>query len=130
MQGQGDVERISLRLARFLRLPYSESPPEPRLWGPQYTIHCIGHIVVMQTKTSIYFNKCLQKAFSTASTQRIKQTDFSICCVSSKENDFFEVFKNANISVNSVTSTVLAVSLSTDIIAARCVSLSSVIVDL
>jgi len=70
----------------------------------------------------------LTKAFSTASTQRIKQTDLSICYVSSWENDFFEVFKNANVSVNSVIPNVLAVSLSVDI--ARFISISSVISDL
>jgi len=71
----------------------------------------------------------LTKAFSTASTQPIKQTDLSICYVSSEENDFFQVFINANVSVNSVIPNVLAVSLSIDIIA-RFMSISSVIADL
>jgi len=71
----------------------------------------------------------LRKAFSSAPTQRIKQTDFSIYYVSSYENDFFQVFKNANVSVSSVVSSVIAVSLSIDI-TARFVNLSSVIVDL
>jgi len=69
------------------------------------------------------------KAFSTASSQRTKQAELSICYVSSSKNDFFQVFKNANVAVNSVTSNVLAVSLSIDILA-RFVSLSSVIFDL
>jgi len=71
----------------------------------------------------------LIKAFSSAPTQRIKQTDLSICYVSSYENEFFQVFKNANVSVSSVISSVIAVSLSIDI-TARFVNLSSVIVDL
>ena len=69
------------------------------------------------------------KAFSTASTQRTKKTDLSICYVSSYENDFFQVFKNANVFVNSTISNVSAASLAVDI-TARFVSLSSVIVDL
>ena len=71
----------------------------------------------------------LMKSFFSASTQFIKQTNLSICYVSSYENDFFQVSKNANISDNSVTSYVLAVSLSIDVID-RFVSLTSVIVDL
>jgi len=70
----------------------------------------------------------LTKAFSSAPTQRIKQTDLSDYYVSSFENDFFEIFKNENDSVDSVISNVLAVSLSIHIIE-RFVSLSSVIVD-
>ena len=66
--------------------------------------------------------------FATASAQRIKQTDLSVRYASNKENHFFQVFKNANVFVNSVISNVLAVSLSIDIV--RFVSLSSVIVDL
>jgi len=69
----------------------------------------------------------LMKAFYTASTQHIQQTDLSICYVTNWENDSFHVFKNANVSVNSVISNVLAVSLSIDILA-RFVSLSSAIV--
>ena len=69
------------------------------------------------------------KAISTESTQRVKQTELSICYVSSWENYFFQVFKNTYFSVNSVTSKVLAVSLSIDILA-RSVILSSVLVDL
>jgi len=75
------------------------------------------------------FHQMFIKAFSTASTQRIKQTDLSICYVSSLENDFFQVSKNANVSVSSVIPNVFAVSLSVDILA-RLVSLLSVIVDL
>ena len=59
---------------------------------------------------------------------RIKQTHLRSCYVSSYENDFFQVFKNANDSVNSVISNVLAVSLSIDFID-RFISLSSVIAD-
>jgi len=46
----------------------------------------------------------LIKAFFSASTQFINQADLSICYVSRYENDFFQVFKNANISDNSVIS--------------------------
>jgi len=59
----------------------------------------------------------LIKSFSTASTQHIKQKDMTICYVSSWDNDFFQVFKNANVFVNSVISHVAAVSISVDIIA-------------
>jgi len=71
----------------------------------------------------------LIKAFSSASTQFIKQTDLRICYVSRYVNDFFQVIKIADISDNSVISNVLAVSLSIDIID-RFVSLTSVIADL
>jgi len=71
----------------------------------------------------------LTKAFSTASAQRIKQIDLRTCYVSIYENDFFQVFKNMYVSVNSVIPNVLAVSLSIDIIA-RFISLSSIIADL
>jgi len=42
----------------------------------------------------------LIKAFSTASTQHIKQTDLTIRYASSLENDFFQAFKNANVFVH------------------------------
>jgi len=70
----------------------------------------------------------LIKAFSTASAQRVKLTDLSICCFKLGKW-LFQVFKNGNIFVNSNISHISAVSLSTDI-TARFVRFSSVIVDL
>jgi len=69
------------------------------------------------------------KAFSTAPTQPIKQKDLSICLFQTRKMTFFQVFKNANVFVNSVLCNVSTSSLSIDIIA-RFFSLLSDLVDL
>ena len=104
-------------------------PPPPSLDVGAPNIQYIAFNKYYLCKQNLdIFQQMLTKAFSSAPTQRIKQTDLSNCYVSSYENDFFEIFKNENDSVDSVISNVLAVSLSIHIIE-RFVSLSSVIVD-
>jgi len=104
-------------------------PPPPSLDVGAPNIQYIAFNKYYLCKQNLdIFQQMLTKAFSSAPTQRIKQTDLSDCYVSSFENDFFEIFKNENDSVDSVISNVLAVSLSIHIIE-RFVSLSSVIVD-
>jgi len=84
----------------------------------------------MWRKTSIYLNKCLYKHISTYSINTTFKADTLKHVLYFKlGNDFFQIFKNANVFVNSVISNVFAVSLPLNIIA-RFVSLLSVKVDM
>ena len=101
----------------------------PRTWklGPQLynTLHLTHSTYV--NKNIDLTNAYKSIFYSISTTYKADRLKHSLCFKLGKW--LFQVLKNANVFVNSVTSNVLAVSLSIDI-TAKFVSLSSVVVDL